>query len=100
MAKVRDYESVSSAAKQAGQVLRSSKATKEQKHEAVKVLGAAVATESGKKVVEHTVREARKALKTPAGRPAAKNPVSANGISGADCAQDNRKSPTNSQGRD
>lgn len=65
---VRDYESVSSAARQAGQVLRSKKATSEQKHEAVKVLGAAVATESGKKVVEHTVREARKALRTPKGR--------------------------------
>lgn len=68
---VRDYESVSSAARQAGQVLRSKKATTEQKHEAVKVLGAAVATESGKKVVEHTVREARKALRTPSGRAAA-----------------------------
>lgn len=68
---VRDYESVSRAAQQAGQVLRSSKATKEQKHEAVKVLGGAIAQESGKKIVEHTVREARKALKTPKGRAAA-----------------------------
>lgn len=68
---VRDYESVSSAARQAGQVLRSKKATTEQKHEAVKVLGAAVATESGKKVVEHVVHEARKALRTPTGRAAA-----------------------------
>ncbi len=68
---VRDYESVSSAAKQAGQVLRSKKATTEQKHEAVRVLGTAVATESGKKVVEHAVTHARKALKTPAGRAAA-----------------------------
>ena len=68
---VRDYESVGRAAKQAGQVLRSDKATTEQKHEAVKVLGAAVATESGKKIVEHTVTEARKALRTPTGRAAA-----------------------------
>lgn len=68
---VRDYESVTAAGRQAGQVLRSSKATREQKHEAVKVLGAAVATESGKKIVEHTVTEARKALRTPTGRKAA-----------------------------
>lgn len=68
---MRDYESVSAAANQAGKVLRSKKATTEQKHEAVKVLAGAVAQESGKKVVEHVAREARKALRTPKGRAAA-----------------------------
>lgn len=62
---VRDYESVDRAAKQAGQVLRSKKATKEQKHEAVRVLGEAVAGEVAKKTAEHIGKEARDALKKP-----------------------------------
>lgn len=69
---VRDYESVSAASRQAGQVLRSKKATSEQKKEAVKVLGSAVAGEVGKKVAEHTYREAKKAVRTPEGRAALK----------------------------
>lgn len=60
--RVRDYESVQRAAQQAGEVLRSKKATKEQKHEAVKVLGTAVASEVAKKTAEHIGKEARKAL--------------------------------------
>lgn len=69
---VRDYESVKSAARQAGQVLRSKKATKEQKHEAVKVLGSAVAGEATKKVAEHVAREVKKAARTPGGKATAK----------------------------
>jgi hypothetical protein len=61
---VREYKSVDSAAKQAGEVLRSSKATKAQKHEAVKVLGSAVAGEATKKVGESIAREAKKAVRT------------------------------------
>lgn len=61
-----------SAAKQAGTVLRSKKATTAQKHEAVKVLGTAIATESAKKVTEHVVREARKSLGTAEGKAAVK----------------------------
>jgi hypothetical protein len=57
---VRDLESVSAAGRQAGKVLRSKKATSEQKHEAVKVLGQAIAVESGKKVAEHIAKEAAK----------------------------------------
>lgn len=73
--RVRDYESVEGAARQAGQVLRSSKATKEQKHEAVKVLGTAVATEVAKKTAEHIGKEARKALSTPETKAALKSAV-------------------------
>ena len=60
---VREYKSVDSAARQAGEVLRSKKATKEQKHEAVKVLGSAVAGEATKKVGESVAREAKKAVR-------------------------------------
>ena len=68
---VKQLSSVDGAARQAGEVLRSKKATKEQKHEAVRVLGEAVAVESTKKVGEHIVREARKAVRTPGGKAAA-----------------------------
>jgi hypothetical protein len=68
--RVRDYESVRAAGRQAGQVFRSDKATGEQKKEAAKVLGTAIATESGKKVAEHTYREARKTLRTQEGKEA------------------------------
>ena len=57
---VRDLESVTAAGRQAGKVLRSKKATGEQKREAVQVLGQAIAVESGKKVVEHIAKEAAK----------------------------------------
>jgi hypothetical protein len=70
--RVRDLESVGAAGRQAGEVLRSSKATGEQKREAVGVLGQAVAVESGKKVAEHIAREGRKSLRTAEGRAAAK----------------------------
>lgn len=60
---VKDYKSVDSAARQAGEVLRSKKATKQQKHEAVKVLGTAVAGEATKKVGESVYREAKKAAR-------------------------------------
>lgn len=73
--RVRDYETVSSAARQAGQVLRSKKATKEQKHEAVRVLGQAVAGEVAKKTAEHIGKEARKALSEPATKEALKSAV-------------------------
>lgn len=53
-------------------MLRSSKATGSQKREAVGVLGEAIAVESGKKVVEHIGREAKKSLRTKEGREAAK----------------------------
>ena len=69
---VKDYESVDRAAQQAGQVLRSSKATSEQKHEAVQVLTQAVGTEVAKKVAEHTAREVRKAAGNPKGQAAIK----------------------------
>lgn len=69
---VKRLKSVDGAARQAGEVLRSSKATRQQKHEAVKVLGAAVAAESGKKVADHVVREAKKAINKPAARAALK----------------------------
>lgn len=69
---MRDYESVSAAGRQAGQVLRSKKATGEQKKEAVKVLGTAVATEVAKKTAEHVVREGRKAVREPHVREALK----------------------------
>lgn len=69
---VKHLKSVSGAAQQAGEVLRSSKATSEQKHEAVRVLGTAVAGEATKKVGEHIAREARKAARTKTGREAAK----------------------------
>lgn len=65
---VRDLESVSAAGRQAGKVLRSKKATKEQKHEAVRVLGQAIAVESGKKVAEHVAKEAAKHVRDPAVR--------------------------------
>lgn len=71
--RVRDYETVDRAAKQAGQVLRSKKATKEQKHEAVRVLGQAVAGEVAKKTAEHIGREAKAALKKPETQAALKN---------------------------
>lgn len=70
---VKKLKSVSGAANQAGQVLRSDKATTQQKTEAVKVLGAAVAAESGKKVVEHIAKEARKQIAKPSTRKAAVN---------------------------
>lgn len=70
---VRNVKSVSAAGQQAGEVLRSKKATSEQKREAVKVLGVAVATESTKKVGEHVAREARKVAGTPAAKAAAKS---------------------------
>lgn len=70
--RVKELKSVSGAAEQAGEVLRSKKATREQKHEAVRVLGTAVAGEATKKVGEHIAREAKKAARTPAGRAAAK----------------------------
>lgn len=70
---VKQLKSVDAAAKQAGEVLRSSKATKEQKHEAVRVLGTAVATETTKKVGENVYREAKVAAKKAIkGNPAAK----------------------------
>ena len=46
-------------------MLRSREATTSQKKEAVKVLGTAVAGEVAKKVGEHAVREARKAVRQP-----------------------------------
>lgn len=70
--RVRDLSSVSAAGRQAGEVLRSDKATGAQKREAVGVLGEAIAVESGKKVAEHIGREARKSFRTPEGRAAAK----------------------------
>jgi hypothetical protein len=69
---VKDYESVDRAASQAGQVLRSSKATKEQKHEAVSVLASAVGGEVAKKVGEHAAREIKKASGNPKAQAAIK----------------------------
>lgn len=63
--RVREYETVDRAARQAGEVLRSKKATKEQKHEAVRVLGEAVAGEVAKKTAEHIGKEAKAALTKP-----------------------------------
>lgn len=65
---VRQYRTASAAGRQAGEVLRSKEATREQKKEAVKVLGTAVAVESGKKVTQQVAREAKKQLRTPAGK--------------------------------
>lgn len=62
---VRDYSSPERAGKQVREILTSSKATKEQKREAVQVLGEAIAVESGKKVAEHIGRSAQKAVKDP-----------------------------------
>lgn len=62
---VRDYSTVDRAAQQAGEVIRSKKATKEQKRKAVQVLGEAVAGEATKKVGEHIAREAKKTIKNP-----------------------------------
>lgn len=73
--RVRDYETVDRAARQAGQVLRSSKATKEQKHEAVRVLGEAVAGEVAKKTAEHIGKEAKAALTKPETQAALKKAV-------------------------
>jgi hypothetical protein len=67
---VRQYKSVDAAAKQAGEVLRSQKASREQKKEAVKVLGSAVAGETVKKVATEVKREAKAAARTPAGKAA------------------------------
>lgn len=69
---MRDYDSVSAAGRQAGEVLRSRSATGEQKRAAVKVLGGAVAGEVAKKVGEHVVRETRKAVRQPEVRAALK----------------------------
>lgn len=69
---VKQLRSVDAAARQAGEVIRSKKATGDQKREAVKVLGAAVAAEVGKKTVEHTVDRAKQAAKSKAGRAALK----------------------------
>lgn len=78
-ATVKNYKSVDAAGRQAGEVLRSKTATPSQKKEAVKVLGTAVAVESGKKVAEQATRNVRAAAKK-----AAKNPkVKAAAISGA-----------------
>ena len=63
---VRDYSTVNRAAQQAGEVLRSKKATRDQKKEAVKVLGSAVAEEAAKKVAGNIYREAKKAVRQPA----------------------------------
>lgn len=60
---VKQLTSVSGASRQAGEVLRSKKATTSQKKEAVKVLGAAVAGEATKKVGESVAREAKKAVR-------------------------------------
>lgn len=60
---VKQLKSVDGAARQAGEVLRSKKATKSQKQEAVKVLGTAVAGEATKKVGESIAREAKKAVR-------------------------------------
>lgn len=60
---VKQLSSVSGASRQAGEVLRSKKATSSQKKEAVKVLGAAVAGEATKKVGESLAREAKKAVR-------------------------------------
>lgn len=60
---VKQLTSVSGASRQAGEVLRSKKATTSQKKEAVKVLGAAVAGEATKKVGESIAREAKKAVR-------------------------------------
>lgn len=83
---MRDLESVSAAGRQAGQVLRSKKATHEQKTEAVKVLGTAIATEVGKKVVEHVGKEAKEALSHPETRAALKSGLKAVAGSGAAAA--------------
>lgn len=77
---MRDLESVSAAGRQAGQVLRSKKATSEQKKEAVKVLGTAVAGEVAKKTAEHVAREGRKALREPHVREAIKSAASNVGV--------------------
>ena len=69
---VKDYESVDRAARQAGEVIRSSKATKEQKHEAVSVLAQAVGGEVAKKVGEHAAREIKKASGNPKAQAAIK----------------------------
>lgn len=59
-AQVRKLKSIDAAAQQAGEVIRSKKATKAQKKEAVKVLGSAVAGEVGRKVTSDIVRAAKK----------------------------------------
>lgn len=80
--KVRELKSVDGAARQAGEVLRSKKATSSQKKEAVKVLGSAVAGEATKKVGEHIVREAKKAARSnkPAIKAAAKKILSSGAV--------------------
>jgi hypothetical protein len=64
---VKKLKSVDGAARQAGEVLRSDKATKAQKHEAVKVLGSAVAGEASKKVAGDVARQAKKAVRQSGG---------------------------------
>lgn len=71
--KVKEYKSVDSAAKQAGEVLRSKKATSSQKKEAVRVLGTAVAGEAGKKIVTEASRTVKKKVASKAGREALKS---------------------------
>lgn len=70
---VRQVKSVDAAASQAGEVLRSSKATRSQKKEAVKVLGSAVAGEATKKVAQHVAREVKKAATSKSGKAAVKS---------------------------
>jgi len=65
---VKKLTSVAGASRQAGEVLRSSKATSGQKREAVRVLGVAVATEAGKKVAESAYDSAKKHARSKAGR--------------------------------
>ena len=72
---VRDLKSVSGASRQAGEVLRSRTATSSQKREAVKVLGAAVAAESGKKIAESAYQTAKKKATSRAGQAAIKKAV-------------------------
>ena len=72
---VKPLKSVAGASRQAGEVLRSREATSSQKREAVKVLGAAVAAESGKKIAESAYESAKKKAASKSGRAAIKKAV-------------------------
>lgn len=67
---VRDLQSARAAGAQAVRVLRSSKATSEQKREALATAGSALAWESGKSGARAVTRELRKAGRSRAGREA------------------------------
>lgn len=77
---MKEYQSVDRAAVQAGEVLRSKKASRDQKKAAVKVLGQAVAGEITKKVATDIKREAKKVLRKPETKAALKTAAKDYGV--------------------